>query len=116
MKFDFKVILFGLFLLFVTLFPAIFAEANGNMFGQPVIASSAQVSTKVLNQNGLRNYLLIQNTGSVPLLIKLGSAQSALEGISIPVGGNYEPIKAPSNSVWAKTVSGTGTMTIIEGQ
>lgn len=73
-------------------------------------------STQVLAQNNLRTYLLIQNTGAVGVIVKVATAtQSAGEGILIPSGGSYEPINAPFNAVWLESVSGTSTVTIVQG-
>ena len=92
------------------------ANANYYMFGPPVEGTATDTSTKVMDQNTLRSYLIILNTGGTDIYVKFGSAQSATEGIKIPSGWNYEPEVAPSNSVWVVTASSTSTYTIMQGQ
>ena len=62
-----------------------------------------------------RSYLLVQNKGTDSVILKLGSVHSASEGIVIVVGGNYEPIRVPKDSVYLKATSGTQTVSIVEG-
>lgn len=72
-------------------------------------------STKFLEVNSSRTYLVIQNKGSVDVYFKVNSASTSTEGIKLPSGGAYEPIEAPINSIFLKTASSTATVTIIEG-
>lgn len=98
------------------IFPTV-VFANFIMFGAPVTGTATGTSTKVLNQNGLRTYLIIiNNSSTVTMYVKFGSAQTGTEGVAIPPLGNYEPIKAPSNSVYIDTASSTAAYTMIEGQ
>lgn len=87
------------------------------IFGAPVTGTATTSSAKKLNWNSLRTYLIILNTGSTnTMYVKFGSAQSGTEGIPIlPNNGYYEPVEAPSNSVYIVTGSSTTTYTIIEG-
>jgi len=75
------------------------------------------VSTSVLQLpfRASRSYLLVQNKGSDNVLVKFGSAHSASEGILVLPGGNYEPLKVPVDSMYLKSVSGTPTVSIVEG-
>lgn len=84
-------------------------------FGPPVPVTATVTSTKVLDANSLRSYLIIQNTGSVSVIVKFNSVQSGTEGIVIPAGGNYEPILAPGGSVWLRSASSTAAVTLLQG-
>jgi hypothetical protein len=92
------------------------ACANQVLFGSPVTVTVTGTSTQVLAANSLRSYLIIQNNGSQNAIIKFGSAQTGTEGIVIIPGGNYEPIWAPANSVFAISASSTTSLTILQGQ
>lgn len=92
------------------------AFANYFVFAAPVTVTVTGTSTQILAKNSLRTYLIIVNNGAVPVIVKFGSVQTAGEGISIPAGGNYEPYKTPSNSVYAETASSTASVTIMQGQ
>lgn len=107
-----------LFLILIVLLFVQFAGATVTMFAAPTVVSVNGTSAKKLNQNTKRVYLLIQNLCSVGVIVKMGSVQTGTEGILIPANGNYEPQLAPGNSIYAETVSGTGTscLTFIEGQ
>ncbi len=84
-------------------------------FGAPV-TGTAGASTKILNQNNLRTYLIIQNIGATAIIVKFGSTiTSSNEGIQIPAGGNYEPVEAPANSMYLKALSGSPAFIVIEG-
>lgn len=108
-----KILLLSVFL---ALTVSSFSFANYTMFGPPLTVSVTGTSTQALAQNGLRTYLLIVNTGANTIIVKFGSAQSGTEGVPIPPGGNYEPSKAPANSVFLETASSTSTASIIQGQ
>jgi hypothetical protein len=90
--------------------------ANDVMFGSPAYITVSTTSTNALKQNGLRSYLIIMNTGSNTMFARFGNSnQNTSDGVPIPAGGNYEPAKAPSNSVYL--ISPTGSFaTVIEGQ
>ena len=60
-----------------------------------------------------RNYLLIQNTGITVLYVGFGSLPTAANGLQIPAGGNYEPLKVPQNDIFLASQSGTATGVII---
>lgn len=100
----------------VLFFFSIQAKAQSVVFAAPVAFSVTSTSTLALAPNGKRNYLIIINTGAVAAIVKFGSVQSANEGISIPPGGNYEPWQAAANVMYAKTASGSTTLTIVQGQ
>jgi hypothetical protein len=76
-------------------------------------------STKVMNANSARAYLLVENTGATnAATITFGAAQVASEGVVLAPGGVYgalyEPKPAPVNSIYCKSASGT-TISLIEG-
>lgn len=78
--------------------------------------TATTTSTQCLAARRDRNYLLIQNKGSVAVYIKFGSASSnATEGVSIPAGGNYEPYKVPTQSVFLMSASSTALCWVKEG-
>lgn len=81
-----------------------------------VAYSATTTSTQALAYNGARSYLLVQNQGTVSVIVKFMSAQGASEGIVIVAGGNYEPIRVPMDAMYIKSVSGTQTVEIIEGE
>jgi len=72
-------------------------------------------STKWLEADSYRNYLLCQNNGAVVVSLKVGSVQSGSEGIQIAAGGYYEPFVAPTGSIFMKTASSTASVVCIEG-
>lgn len=92
--------------------------ANYYMFNPtPVMVTVSPPSVQLMPQNTLREYLLVINTGANTAYINFGQKQSATQGVVIPAGGNYEPLKAPSNSVWGTTAAGlSASLVIIEGQ
>jgi hypothetical protein len=90
-------------------------ESFASNFQSPVTVTATTTSTQVLPGNAHRNYLIVINTGSNPIVLKAGSAQTMGEGIYIPAGGNYEPIQAPQNSIWIETTMSTSTVTLVEG-
>lgn len=77
------------------------------------VVSATTTSTLALATNKDRRYLLIQNNGAVTVYVKFGSAHSGTEGVWIVAGGNYEPYKAPLESIYLKSASGTADVTII---
>ncbi len=82
---------------------------------QQLSITATVTSTKVLDTSTVRNYILIQNTGSVSVIIKFGSVQSATEGIVIPAGGSYEPSRPIRQAMWIKSASSTAAVTILTG-
>ncbi len=73
-------------------------------------------STKILEGVAERNFLLLVNDGAVPVYVKVGSAQSAHEGVTIPAGGNWEPGFPPSDAVYINTASSTASVTVVTGK
>lgn len=71
-------------------------------------------STQVLAENLARAYLIIQNKGSVSIIMHLVTLHAS-EGVEIPAGGNYEPMRVPTSAIFLKASSGTSTAAIIEG-
>ena len=103
-------------ILFIMLIPQ-FSLATTNTTGILTMSTltATVTSTKALSRNEARVYLLIQNTGAQTIIVKFNSVQSALEGIQIPAGGNYEPLIAPKDAVYVETASATSGFTIMEG-
>jgi hypothetical protein len=92
------------------------ARANQVLFGPPHTVTVNGTSTQYLPANTLRTYLIIQNAGAVNVIVKFGGVQTGSEGVVIGPGGNYEPIKAPANSVYMISASSTASVTLVEGQ
>lgn len=92
------------------------AQVAATNITQMVSVNATTTSTKVLNADVGRNYLIIQNNGSASVIVKFGSVQSGSEGIVIIAGGNYEPVKAITNSVYVKSASGSQALTILVGK
>ncbi len=105
------------FLFIIAFFIGSLTYAGGfSVFKQQQIVVTATVtSTKFMDQNTNRNYLLIQNNGATNVTVTFGAAQNGSEGIIIPPGGSYEPIKAFWDAVYLKAASGTDAVVLIEG-
>lgn len=89
-----------------------FSVASSGLTTITVATSSIQL----VAADQQRNYILIQNTGATNLIIKMVTAQTGSEGIIIPPGGSYEPIKAYRDAIFGKSASGSNSVTIIEGR
>lgn len=61
-----------------------------------------------------RQYLLIQNNGTVNVAVSFASPTAP--GILIPPGGNYEPIKAEMDAIYMTAGTSGQSVTILEGQ
>lgn len=83
-------------------------------FVTTVATTATTTSTKILNINAKRVYLIVQNTGSESILVN--TASSATVGVLVPSGGSYEPNLAPINEIWIKSTAATSTIVVIEGQ
>lgn len=92
-------------LIFLTLFMLPMAAKSQVMFGSPSLATVTSSPAQVLAQNANRGYLLIVNTGSNTLYVTFGTGLG--NGIPIPAAGNYEPNKAPANSIYLNSPSGS---------
>lgn len=84
-------------------------------YATPSVVSLTTASTKLLDQDNMRTYLIIQNQGTANIIVKAFSAITGTEGVIIPPGGNYEPYLAPGNAVYAKSATGTNSVTIVQG-
>lgn len=80
-----------------------------------VSATATTASTLVSAADPYRNYLLIQNNGTDSVILTFGKASVSSIGIIVPAGGNYEPIKGITNSVYAQSVSGSQPLVILCG-
>ncbi len=105
-------ILISLFLMV----PAAFAVQDSIYMKQQLVVTVTTGSTKEMDENLLRKYLLIQNNGTTNVIVKLASTQSGSEGVVIVPGGNWEPSKAPTSALYMKSASSTDSVLIIEGQ
>lgn len=104
------------YLILFVLFLSFTALAGGPYYFAAPVTGTAGASAQVLAQNSLRNYLIIQNTGSTILIVKFGSAiSSSNEGMQVAAGGAYEPVLAPASAVYIKALSGSPTYTVIQG-
>lgn len=102
---------------FFTLLCATKGFSNQLMMGPQTEVEVTGTSTKFLNQNNLRAYLMVINTGSEAVYLKFGSTiQTSTEGIPLPAGWFYENTEGPSNAVWLVTASSTSTVIYMEGQ
>lgn len=90
------------------------AAAQTSIKSQTIV-SVTTASTKLLDENLHRRYLLIINRGSDSIYVKADSAQSTTEGVVIPAGGNWEPYVVPINGFYFKSASGTQTVSIVSG-
>lgn len=77
--------------------------------------TATTTSTKVLNYNASRSYLMIQNQGLTNVTVKFRSVQSGSEGVLIVPGGNYEPYRVPIEAMWIISASSTDAVEIVEG-
>lgn len=101
--------------LLVLLFPSLLFAVTDSFSLNLQSETDISTATQVLAVNTKRNYLMIHNKGSESILIKFGSTISASEGLLLPAGGYYEPMKAPRTSVYIKATTGTQTVLVIEG-
>lgn len=100
---------------FILVMSGVFAIADSfsvTIDSQQVV-SVTTTSTKFLTGNAHRTYVLIQNNGTANIIATFGAAGS--QGVIIAAGGNYEPYKGIIDDIYLKSVSGTQSVTIIEG-
>jgi hypothetical protein len=102
-----KSILFSLLIAF-----GVFASAQTS-YKVPITQALTTANTQVLQVNANRNYLLIQNTGSNPIVVSFDNVNP---GFTIASGGSWEPGHAPINSVYLKSSTSTSTAVVVEGQ
>lgn len=103
------------FVIFLMLFGAQ-AAAEGVALSQQKAFTASTTSSKALDAQKYRKYLLIQNQGSVDIYVKFRGASTSSEGIIISAGGNYEPERPPKEAVYIESASGTPTVWIVEGK
>lgn len=92
-------------LIFLILFMLPLGAKAQVMFASPSLATVTSSAAQVLPQNANRGYLIIINTGSGTEYVTFGTGLG--NGIPIPAGGNYEPLKAPANSIFLRAPSGS---------
>lgn len=101
------------YLFFILL--AICAPANATVaYLTTLQVTATTTSTKILNVNNARTYLIIQNIGSNNVIVNTAT-QGGTQGLIVPPGGAYEPINAPINEIWVKSVGGSSNITVIQG-
>jgi hypothetical protein len=94
----------------------VFAVSDQTKIANKLEVTATTTSTLALSGNTLRNYLIIQNRGTVSIYVALGSAHSGGQFfIEIIAGGNYEPFRVPREALYIKAATGTAAVTIIEG-
>lgn len=91
-----------------------FGNQNFTLLNQLYLTANT-TSTKILSQDTRRSYLLIQNTGSTSVFVKIQFPQTGVQGIEVPAGGNWEPVTPPLSDIYVRTSSGTNTITVIDG-
>ena len=100
------------------IFALVTLSANAAFKTQNQISGTAtNTTTKILDKLEYRTYLVCMNTGSNPLFLKLGSAQSGTEGLKLNEGATWEPNLAPKDSILVRASSGVTPTTYfcIEG-
>jgi hypothetical protein len=104
--------------IFLSLLFSVCAFAGGFAVSVNSVATATVTTSSALMYAGdaKLNYIIIQNLGPSDIIIKPGSVQSGSEGITIPSGGNYEPIKGFIDPIYAKTASGSATVKIVTGR
>lgn len=102
---------------FLFLIPAIcFAVSDQTKIMQKLEVTATTTSTQVVAGDTQRNYLLIQNRGTVAIYVNFNGAHEAGEYfVKIIAGGNYEPLKVMRDSIFIKSESGSQPVTIIAG-
>lgn len=103
------------FLISLLLMVGLVAKA-GVPYYQSTFPTATATTTLILNTNVFRGYLLIVNDGTLAVRLKVGYSTAAYDGITIPAGGSYEPINAPTNALYIRTSSGTSALTVVQGQ
>lgn len=83
---------------------------------QSSVVVSSSNSTQIVDVNGTRDYLGINNLGPGAIVIRLAGVHVATEGLYIPSGSSWYPEIAPVDSVYAKAVSGSADVHYIEGK
>lgn len=104
--------LFWLVILFLTL------NCNAANFSAGFQGTYSSTTTSTMALDGVfnRNYLLIVNTGTDTVMVKIGSVHTGTEGIPIGPNGSWEPVTSPRESIWVKSISGTNDLFILEGR
>lgn len=78
--------------------------------------TATTTSAEAVDSDVRRNYLLVQNRGSVSVYMKFDSAHTGVEGVTIAAGGNYiASCAAPTDAVYIKADSSTALVTVYEG-
>lgn len=85
-------------------------------FYAPVEITATTTSTKVMNTNNLRTYLLIQNKGSIGVYVAFAAQAGATDGVLIAAGGAFEPNLSPINEIWIQSASSTSDVVLVQGQ
>jgi hypothetical protein len=102
-------------LLALATFDTSYGPGNWGLNGGWSTITLGTQSLQMLPANQQRAFLQIQNNGSTQIIIKLGSAQTGLEGIQIAGGSTWTPVIPPTNSVYGEAGSGSDVVQIVEG-
>lgn len=107
----------GILIIAMTFLPLLaLADQPFFNYGEPTTFTSSTTSAQALPADTYRRFLFIQNTGGTSVHIKFGSAHSGTEGIVLVAGAYVMFDKAPINSVYIKSASGTPTVTLQVGK
>ena len=72
-------------------------------------------SALVILADANRSFLLVENHGAKDVYLKQDATHVGSElGILIPAGGNWEPAQVPTNAFYAKTLSASSLLNIVE--
>lgn len=82
-----------------------------------VTCAVTTASTLCVPANIARRGIWCQNAGSVTVVLKVGSASAASEGILLPAStGYWEPYVAPNGAIYLESTSSTSTVYCQETQ
>lgn len=95
--------------------PAFSAQSSQSAINRQLEVTATTTSNLVIGGHVKRNYLLVVNKGTGPVLLKFVSAHTGTEGILVPAGGNYEPMRVPMDSLYIRSVSGSQLVSVTEG-
>jgi len=87
-----------------------------DIVGSVADVTATTTSTLLVDGNTNRNYFFIQNKSATEtLVVKYKAAHSGSEGIRLSPGQSFEPKVAPRDSVYIVCLSGTATVSWLEG-
>lgn len=102
-------------LLFLLCFPFVASAVDTTKKFYSSDVSVTTTAAKVLDVDGQRNYLLIQNKGTDTVLVNCDGI-TGVDAIQITAGGNWEPLRVPTCSLFMKSASGSQTVHVLSGR